>query len=118
MPEPTTQVCAKHTRRPATYVCMTCGKALCLECVAKVGGLDFCSPDCARKSEQAMRNLAADEKHHRQQWRRAAMVNGLRILVLLIMLAVVAYWCYRLNPTPVDRWFASFWKDCKSLFAK
>ena len=118
MPEPTTQVCAKHIRRPASHSCGVCGKALCLECVAKVGGLDFCSPDCARKSTQAMQNLAQDEKRHRQQWRRAAMVNGLRVLVLLAMLAIVAVWYYSLHPEPIDRWFTSFWKDCRSLFGK
>ena len=53
--EALTQSCAHHPGRRGSALCMACRKVVCQECATQWGGVNYCRPCLALRSERKAR---------------------------------------------------------------
>ena len=94
-------VCLNHPDTPAVTRCATCGKPVCEICVVRKNGADYCSQVCASNAEKS----AGRVNSVLESRKRANSRNGIRTLIVLIILAAIAalaYYFYSQNKDHVD----------------
>ena len=85
--------CFLHHERDAVGLCLICGKALCPDCAAEVGGLICCKNRCEEKAREADR-IQAEYKIIRARTFGSLWRTGWLLLVLAAILfsAAVLGW--------------------------
>ncbi|UCG69549.1 MAG: hypothetical protein JSV09_00555 [Thermoplasmata archaeon] len=82
--------CYYHPAKPASYICTSCGKSVCVTCAKNLGEVFFC-PQCAPFETQIPPPPPPQETKRDIGWYKALFSIGV-ILIIIGLIFVLIYW--------------------------